>query len=288
MSRAIAIILCFIQLTSTGCAAMFFDANENVAFQSSPDEATIRLNGRPVGRTPQMVNIEAKDYAVRFEREGCEPYVTSLDANASGGAIVVTVLGVLLWGVFEALSLIEGTGIYRDLPDDVYGELGCSEPERVASGRAEASALGSAPAPSLRSGGGTNPAERKRWQAECTVDPMTDLQNCNVRRAILAGNQGGDEMALSVSRSNEELQIVLVGDQLYREAAIRIDKNDASFTKVCGHRYCIFRSADDLVHQMLAGESALIRVVGSGMTQSEHRIPLNGFLEAFEDVGFPE
>lgn len=128
MQRCLAAMLCFAHLWMTGCAAIFFDPMENVTFQSEPDGAQIKLDGRPVGRTPQMLNVEAKDHGVQFERDNCEPYMTRLNASTSGGAVATSVVfGIVIGGIFELLSLVEGTGIYRDLPDNVYANLDCAE-----------------------------------------------------------------------------------------------------------------------------------------------------------------
>lgn len=134
MSRTLSTIIAFSLLWNTGCAAIFFDDRENVTFQSTPGEAEIRLNGTPVGRTPQMLNIEAKDYGVEFRKAGCEPYMTSLEADTSGGAVATSVIfGLLIGGIFELLSLVEGPGIYRDLPDSVFGNLRCGSAETASS-----------------------------------------------------------------------------------------------------------------------------------------------------------
>jgi len=114
-----------------GCAAILFDADENVTFSSVPDAAEIRLNGMPVGRTPQMLNIEAHDYVVEFRREGCDPVTMELDSSTSGGAVATSVIfGLFVGGPFELLSLVEGTGIYRNLPDTCTANLVCREPEK--------------------------------------------------------------------------------------------------------------------------------------------------------------
>ena len=128
MKRATVGLLVLTQLWTSGCAAIFFDATENVTFQSTPDQAEIRLDGTPVGRTPQMLNIEAKDHGVAFHRDGCAPYMTNLEAETSGGAVATSVIfGLLIGGIFELLSLVEGPEIYRDLPDNVYANLSCDQ-----------------------------------------------------------------------------------------------------------------------------------------------------------------
>lgn len=125
LQKLTSVFMVLAHLAMTGCAALFFDETENVRFETVPANAEIRLDGRPVGRTPQLLHLKAKDYAVQLDHPGCDAYHTSINSDVSGGAVAATVLGVLAWGIFEALSLIEGTGIYRDMPDDVFANLNC-------------------------------------------------------------------------------------------------------------------------------------------------------------------
>ncbi len=61
------IALCFM----SGCASMFSGSSEPVTFNSSPDGATVTVNGQVLGKTPTTITLKRKkDQFVEFDKEG--------------------------------------------------------------------------------------------------------------------------------------------------------------------------------------------------------------------------
>lgn len=61
-------------LLSSGCATMFSGSSEPVTFNSTPDNATISINGVAMGKTPATITLKRKpDQVVEFTKEGYQP-----------------------------------------------------------------------------------------------------------------------------------------------------------------------------------------------------------------------
>lgn len=119
-----------------GCASIMKDPDESVLFTSTPAGAKVIVNGAHVGQTPVSMNLKAEDYTVVFEREGCAAHSMQLKTTTDGGAVAASVVsGILLVGVFEAVSLADGgSSLYKDLPDVVNIPLSCDALPATAGG----------------------------------------------------------------------------------------------------------------------------------------------------------
>lgn len=93
-----------------GCATIVSGRDQEVTFQSTPDGATVKVNGRPLGKTPLTINIKrAEGQTLTFEREGYKPMTTEL----------TTSLEPWFWG-----NLIFGLdGLFSSTTDKVTGAM---------------------------------------------------------------------------------------------------------------------------------------------------------------------
>jgi len=89
--------LCLIVLSS-GCASIVSGRNQEVTFQSNPDEAIIKVDGRIIGKTPLTVNMKKKSgQNIVFEKDGYKPLTMSLETRMNGWFWGNIVLGGV-WG----------------------------------------------------------------------------------------------------------------------------------------------------------------------------------------------
>jgi len=82
----------------TGCATIVSGTTQQITFQSTPDGAVVRLNGRELGKTPLTLMLEKKDPQLfTVEKEGFKTYEgsmsTSLDPMFWGNIIFGGVIG---------------------------------------------------------------------------------------------------------------------------------------------------------------------------------------------------
>lgn len=66
-------------LSASGCATVISGKSQEMTFTSVPDEATVSINGRVLGKTPLTVQLERDTkQAITFEKEGYKPQTMAL------------------------------------------------------------------------------------------------------------------------------------------------------------------------------------------------------------------
>jgi hypothetical protein len=74
----------------SGCSTM-------VAIRTEPDDASVKINGQPTGKTPintELSNFDFDDYVAEIKKDGYKPLTTSLQKEFKVGQFIV---GLLLW-----------------------------------------------------------------------------------------------------------------------------------------------------------------------------------------------
>ncbi len=103
------------------CGSIVNGSSQKVAITSSPSDAQIYINDKPMGRTPACVKLKRKDnHFVRLELPGYEPYECMLKRELSGWAFGNVVFGGLVGIAVDAMT----GGMYKLSDDTVHGRIG--------------------------------------------------------------------------------------------------------------------------------------------------------------------
>ena len=69
---------------ASGCASIVKGRLQDVSFQSTPEGASVIVDGRTIGKTPLTVNMQKKKgQVVVFEKAGYKPFTFSLETRTS-------------------------------------------------------------------------------------------------------------------------------------------------------------------------------------------------------------
>jgi len=113
-----------------GCATLIHGSSQEIEVDSTPSEARVEVEGRPVGTTPTTAVLKRnREYTVSIYRDGYEPHHVTLRSGRSIWA-TVNILNLLVPGLLIDAS----TGALHSLdPGTVAPEL-----EPVGTGAGEA------------------------------------------------------------------------------------------------------------------------------------------------------
>jgi len=79
------LVIIFSVLLTSSCASIVKGRHQEVSFQSTPDNATVLIDGRTIGKTPLTVVLAKKTgQIVIVEKEGYKPFTFSLETRTSG------------------------------------------------------------------------------------------------------------------------------------------------------------------------------------------------------------
>ena len=103
-----------------GCATLIHGSSQEIEVDSTPSEARVEVDGRPVGATPTTAVLERnREYTVSLYREGYEPHHVTLRSGRSIWA-TVNILNFFVPGLLIDAS----TGALHSLdPGTVAPEL---------------------------------------------------------------------------------------------------------------------------------------------------------------------
>jgi hypothetical protein len=89
----------------TGCASIITGSSQEMTFKSQPEEATVSVNGRILGKTPLTVRLDKKsNQAVIFEKDGYKSQTMQLETRINGWFWGNIVLGGLIGSTTDGLS----------------------------------------------------------------------------------------------------------------------------------------------------------------------------------------
>lgn len=104
----------------SGCATVISGPSQEVTFNSEPQEATITVAGKVLGKTPITANVSRdKNVAVTFEKEGYKTYTAQLSTTLNGWFWGNIVIGGLLGSTTDGLS----GAIHEYSPDQYFVTL---------------------------------------------------------------------------------------------------------------------------------------------------------------------
>lgn len=89
-----------------GCAAMFNSKVDKVEFRSTPEGATVVLDGVPIGKTPLVanVNVREQEHKVMFALEGYLTRGAMISSGIGGGWVVLDILCGLIPVIIDAAT----------------------------------------------------------------------------------------------------------------------------------------------------------------------------------------
>ena len=89
----------------TGCATIASGTTQEVTFQSTPDGATVKVNGKPLGKTPLTVQLDKNaDQTLTFEKEGYKTFSTAMTTTTDGWFWGNIIIGGLLGSTTDMMS----------------------------------------------------------------------------------------------------------------------------------------------------------------------------------------
>jgi hypothetical protein len=104
----------------TGCATIMHGAHQDVGISSSPTNASVAVDQKPVGHTPVIASLGRGDnHIVRIEFVGYQPYEATLTKKVSGWVWGNIVFGGLIGLAVDAIS----GGLYNLTPEQINGTL---------------------------------------------------------------------------------------------------------------------------------------------------------------------
>ncbi len=104
--RTLALLSCLIFLfVLEGCASIVSGTKQEMSFQSNPDDVTVTVTGRVLGKTPLTVTIDKKsDQSVIFTKEGYKPMTMQLTTTLDPWFWGNIVLGGFIGSTVDGLS----------------------------------------------------------------------------------------------------------------------------------------------------------------------------------------
>ena len=131
-----------------------------------------------------------------------------------------------------------------------------------------------------------------KWTVECAGGAITDARTCiSVVEAVVETSSGRKAVLVTVGRDGDRaMASVMIGDTFCngKAATIRVDRNSAVSLRAAAENFSILEghAAGELVEQMRAGESALVRVYTTpGCKKLDFLITLKGFTAAWYQLG---
>ena len=102
------------------CATIMHGTNQEVGLSSTPTNARVIVDNKPMGNTPVVAKLARKDnHIVRFELDGYQPFEATLTRRTSGWVWGNIVFGGLIGLAVDAMS----GGLYKLTPEQIAGGM---------------------------------------------------------------------------------------------------------------------------------------------------------------------
>jgi len=104
--RTLALLSCLMFLfVLEGCASIMHGTSQEMTFQSSPEEVTVTVGGRVIGKTPVTSRLDKKSgQAVVFSKDGYKPVTMELTTTLDSWFWGNIVLGGLIGSTIDGIS----------------------------------------------------------------------------------------------------------------------------------------------------------------------------------------
>lgn len=108
----------------SNCATIVSGKQQSVSFSSTPDGATVSVDGRILGKTPMTINLERKSgQNITFEKEGYAPRSMPLATTMNSWFLGNIITGGLLGSTTDGLS----GAMYEYSPNNYHITLSSSK-----------------------------------------------------------------------------------------------------------------------------------------------------------------
>lgn len=102
------------------CATIMHGTNQEVGLSSTPTNARVTVDNKPLGNTPVVAKLSRKDnHIVRFDLDGYQPFEATLTRRTSGWVWGNIVFGGLIGLAVDAIS----GGLYKLTPEQIAGTM---------------------------------------------------------------------------------------------------------------------------------------------------------------------
>ncbi|KEF31297.1 hypothetical protein D777_01646 [Marinobacter nitratireducens] len=120
MKLPLLVMLAITALWSSGCASVVSGTDQKLTFNSEPDEATVTVSGRVLGKTPLTVPVDrASNQSITFEKDGYETYTAQLSTTTNPWFFGNIVIGGLIGSTTDGVS----GAIHEFSPDQYFVTL---------------------------------------------------------------------------------------------------------------------------------------------------------------------
>lgn len=132
MTSPLLITLAAIAFLSTGCASVVSGTDQKITFNSEPEEATVTVAGRVLGKTPLTVPVDrASNQSLTFEKEGYKTYTAQLSTTTNPWFFGNIVLGGLVGSTTDGVS----GAIHEYSPDQYFVTLKPDTPTGISTSK---------------------------------------------------------------------------------------------------------------------------------------------------------
>jgi hypothetical protein len=88
-----------------GCASIISGSKQQMTFQSTPEGATVSVNGRLVGKTPISIQLDKKSgQSLEFKKDGYQPVTMELTTHLDGWFWGNIILGGFIGSTTDGIS----------------------------------------------------------------------------------------------------------------------------------------------------------------------------------------
>ena len=102
------------------CATIMHGTTQDVGLSSTPTNARVTVDNKPMGNTPVVAKLSRKDnHIVRFELDGYQPFEATLTRRTSGWVWGNLVFGGLIGLAVDGIS----GGLYKLTPEQIAGTM---------------------------------------------------------------------------------------------------------------------------------------------------------------------
>jgi hypothetical protein len=122
------------------------------------------------------------------------------------------------------------------------------------------------------------------WQAECRSERPLRTDKC---RVVHYSHNEANAVLVLFSYIDRELNLLILGDQVFTQAEVSIDDTQIYVTLLCGEGYCFFNGslAEKLARHFRRGRAAVIEIATSSFgVDLIQRLDLAGFELAFAEL----
>ncbi|WP_323751422.1 PEGA domain-containing protein [Marinobacter sp.] len=132
MKSLLLLTLSILVSLASGCASIVTGTDQNLTFNSEPEDATVTVSGRVLGKTPLTVLVDkGTNQSITFEKEGYKTHTAQLSTTTNPWFFGNVVFGGLVGSTTDGVS----GAIHEFSPDQYFVTLTPDSPTGLSSSR---------------------------------------------------------------------------------------------------------------------------------------------------------